>query len=163
MFRALLTLKRRGRTLDDEVGGIFHSIRFWQGWAVAATLAALFAFAANIEFSSDGYVADYVAIVGGDDREPMWVINADLGEGLLNVRAVGAQSAGDDEYVLWVGGQHPQRLGVLPVDRGRAALKLSDTVQGILAHAKTLAVSREAVGTDSEPGNWLHEVSVARL
>lgn len=149
--------------MDDEVGGIFHSIRFWQGWAVAATLAALFAFAANIEFSSDGYVADYVAIVGSDDSEPMWVINADLGEGLLNVRAVAAQSPGDDQYVLWVSGQHPQRLGVLPVDRGRAALKLSDTVQGILAHAKTLAVSREAAGTDGEPGNWLHEVSVARL
>ena len=100
--------------MDDDVGGIFHSIRFWQGWAVAATLAALFAFAANIEYSSDGYVADYVAIVGGDDSEPMWVINADLGEGLLNVRAVGAQSPGDDQYVLWVSGQHPQRLGVLP-------------------------------------------------
>ena len=149
--------------MDDDVGGIFHSIRFWQGWAVAATLAAVFAFAANIEYSSDGYVADYVAIVGGDEREPMWVINADLDEGLLNVRAVGAKASGDDAYVLWLGGQHPQRLGVLPVDRGRASLDLSDTVQSLLANVKTLAVNREAAGTEAEPGNWLHEVSVARL
>lgn len=149
--------------MDDEVGGIFHSIRFWQGWAVAATLAAVFAFAANIQYAPDGYVADYVAIVGGDDAEPMWVINADLGEGLLNVRAVSAKSSGADEYVLWVGGQYPQRLGVLPVDRQRSALELTDTVQGILAHAKTLAVSRETPGAEGEPGNWLHEASVARL
>ena len=150
--------------MDDDVGGIFHSIRFWQGWAVAATLAAIFAFAANIEYSSDGYVADYVALVGdGDAGEPLWVINADLGEGLLNVRAVAAKSAGDAEYVLWVGGQHPQRLGVLPVDRGRSSLDLSDTVQSLLANVKTLAVAREAAGTDPAPGNWLHEVSVARL
>ena len=149
--------------MDDDIGGIFHSIRFWQGWAIAATLAAVFAFAANIEFSPDGYVADYVAIVGDDGVEPMWVINADLGEGLLNVRAVAAKSAGDDAYVLWVGGQHPQRLGVLPVDRDRSSLDLSDTVQNLLANVKTLGVTREAAGTEGEPGNWLHEVSVARL
>ena len=149
--------------MDDQVGGIFHSIRFWQGWAVAATLAALFAFAANIEYSSDGYIADYVAIVGGEGAEPEWVINADLREGVLNVRAVAAKASADDAYVLWVGGPNPQRLGVLPVDRERSSLKLSDTVQAILAHAKTLAVSREAPGAEGEPGSWLHEVSVARL
>ena len=150
--------------MDDDVGGIFHSIRFWQGWAIAATLAAVFAFAANIEWSSDGYTPDYVAVVGEGDAEPLWVINADLGEGLLNVRAVAAKSPGEDAYVLWVAGRNPQRLGVLPVDRQRAALELTDTVQGILAHAKTLGVSREAAGeAATAPGTWVHEVNVARL
>lgn len=148
--------------MDDDSGGIFQSLLFWRGWAVAATLAAVFAFAANIQVRTDGYVADYVAIVG-DGAAPMWVINADLGEGVLNVRSVSAKPSGSNEYVLWVGGAHPQRLGVLPINRDRAALSLDGTVQGLLANTKTLRVASQPLGSEEEPSSWLHEVSVARL
>lgn len=141
--------------MDENGGGIFQSIRFWQGWSVAATVAALFALVANIDFGTDGHAPDYVAIVGDEGAEPLWVINVDLAEGVINVRAGIVRAPGDGEvYRLWVARQgDPQPIGVLPVNRGRETFKLKETVRALLAHGQTLGVSRESapVAAD-EPG-----------
>ena len=89
--------------MDEQRSGIFQSIRFWQGWSVAATAAALFAFIAHVEYPVDGNVPDYVAIVGEAGSEPLWVVNANLADGVIQVRAGTATAPGDDEvYRLWV-------------------------------------------------------------
>lgn len=152
--------------MANKEGGIFQSVRFWQGWAVAATLAALFTFVANVDYSAGGHTPDYVAVIGPDGAEPLWVVNADLGSGMVNVRAATATAPGDDEYVLWVAGQNPQRVGVLPVNRERKPLALDKTVRALLAHGKTLGVTRQAQGSDdaeAAPTSWLHEATIARL
>ena len=151
--------------MENNEGGIFQSVRFWQGWALAATLAALFAFVANLEYPVDGHAPDYVAVIGPDGAEPLWVVNADLRDGVVNVRAATATASNGDEYVLWVAGQNPQRVGVLPVNRERKPLALDSTVRALLAHGKTLGVARQAAGSGSEevPPSWLHEATIARL
>ena len=163
MFRALLPQART--TLDDN-GGIFQSIRFWQGWALLATVAALFTFAANIEVSVGGYTPDYVAVVG-DEAAPLWVVHADLNEGSMKVRAAAAKAPVEGEqYVLWIAdAQNPQRLGALPVGEARHSLKLTGTTAALLGHRKTLAVSREAVGADQDgpPTDWYQQASLAKL
>lgn len=153
----------------DDSGGIFQSIRFWQGWAILATVAALFTFAANIEVAVDGYTPDYVAVIG-DEGAPLWVVNADLGDGALRVRAAGAKApAAGEQYVLWIAdAANPQRVGALPVERGRNVLKLSNTAAALLDHRQTLGVSREPVDEGGEgqreaPADWYRQASVARL
>ncbi len=153
--------------MDHSESGIFQSIRFWQGWAVVATLAALFTFAANIEYSVGGYTPDYVAVLGEDGAEPLWVVNANLADGTINVRAAAAKPAAAGEaFALWLVGPNHQRLGVLPVDRARKSLRLTDTVSALLAHGKTLGVSRESVAGEAaaEPRMpWLYKANLARL
>ena len=155
--------------MDDDNGGIFSSIRFWQGWAIAATLAALFAFAANLQYTQDGNVPDYVAIVGEAGSEPLWVVNADLADGIINVRAGAASGPGDDEvYRLWVVRQDdPQSIGVLPVNRERRTFKLDKNVNALLAHGQTLGVSRDPAtadeGEDAKPTSYDYQATITRL
>ena len=160
--------------MQHNEGGIFQSTRFWQGWALLATVAALFTFVANAEFPVDGHTPDYVAIVGEPGAEPLWVVNADLADGVVNVRAAAATAPGDGQaYQLWVvtspnalndayaEDAAPRSLGVLPVDRRRATFALSDAMSAVLTHGKTLGISRGA--TDSVPTKYEHEVTIARL
>ena len=155
--------ERRG--LADNAGGIFQSIRFWQGWAVAGTAAALFAFVANTALVVDGHTPDYVALIG-DAGKPAWVANVDLRNGTLQVRAQAAPPAADKQYVLWTDGEAPQRLGVLPGAGERRALPLTDTVAAMLAYGKTLAVSTEPVDTEpaaTPPAEWAYTGVLNRL
>ena len=150
--------------MEDDAGGIFQSIRFWQGWAVFATVSALFTFIAHAEFPVDGHTPDYVAIIG-DDAVPMWVVNADLGNGSLDVRAEAAKPADGQRYVLWVAGEHPQRIGTLPLGRNRKALPLTVPQAALLGHGKAVAVSVEpmdAAEGRNEP-EFQYEASLTRL
>ena len=151
--------------MEDDAGGIFQSIHFWRGWAVLATGAALFTFIAHAEFPMDGHTPDYVAIIGAETA-PLWVVNADLGSGSIEVRAEAAKPAADGQHhVLWVAGVHPQRIGVLPLGRDRAALPLTGIQAKLLSHGKTVAVSVEpadAAEGSNEP-EFQHKASLTRL
>lgn len=153
--------------MEEDGGGIFQSIRFWQGWALAGTAAALFAFIANAEFVVDGHTPDYVALIG-DAGQASWVANADLRGGTLQVRTQTAPAApAGQQYVLWVdaaGG--PQRLGPLPPAGERRALPLTDTVAAMLAYGKTLAVGAEpidAAAPAEPPAQWAYTGVLSRL
>ncbi|MCE2460940.1 MAG: hypothetical protein J4F38_09200 [Pseudomonadales bacterium] len=155
--------------MEQESGGILRSTVFWQGWSMAATVAAVFAFAANVEYSADGHAPDYVAIFGDAGTEPMWVVNADLEDGVINVRAGAASTPGEDEvYRLWVARQNdPQEIGVLPVNRGRETYSLGRAVRAVLAHGQTLGVTRGPVsGPDDEsapPTTFDFSATITRL
>lgn len=154
--------------MEEDGRGIFQSIRFWQGWALAGTVAALFAFIANAEFVVDGHTPDYVALIG-DAGQPSWVANADLRSGTLQVRGQAAPAAtAGKQYVLWVdAAAAPQRLGALPPAGERRALPLTDTVAAMLAYGKTLAVSAEPVdaadAAAEPPAQWAYTGVLNRL
>lgn len=160
--------------MDDSGSGIFQSIRFWQGWALAATAAALFTFVANAEFPVAGHTPDYVALIGEPDA-PLWVVNADLREGAINVRAANAKPpAQGQRYALWlVAGQSTQRLGALPVHRGETTLQLADAVRAVLHHRRVLGVAAETVAeatpaaeeapAEQAPPEWAWQATLARL
>ena len=155
--------------MEQESGGILRSTVFWQGWSVAATVAAVFAFAANVEYSVDGHAPDYVAIFGDAGAEPMWVVNANLEDGVINVRAGAASNPGEDEaYRLWVARQNdPQEIGVLPVNRERETYPLGRAVRAVLAHGQTLGVTRgPASSQDDEsalPTSFDYQATITRL
>ena len=160
--------------MDDSGSGIFQSIRFWQGWALAATAAALFTFVANAEFPVAGHTPDYVALIGEADA-PLWVVNADLREGTVNVRSARAKPAGEGRrHALWlVAGESTQRLGALPVHQDEATFALGGAVQAVLAHRRTLGVVVEPVAeapadadaASAEPAapEWAWQATLARL
>ena len=151
--------------MEDDAGGIFQSIRFWQGWAVLATAAALFTFIAHAEFPVDGHTPDYVAIIGAE-ATPLWVVNADLGSGSIEMRAEAAQPAPDGQrHVLWIAAEHPQRIGPLPVGREREMLPLTDPQAALLSHGKAIAVSVEPVAATAEQRepDFLYQASLTRL
>ena len=154
--------------MEQESGGILRSAVFWQGWSFAATVAAIFAFAANVEYSTDGHAPDYVAIFGDVGTEPMWVVNADLEDGVINVRAGAASAPGEDEvYRLWVARQgDPQEIGVLPVNRSRETYPVSRAVRAVLAHGQTLGVSLGPVSSgddESTPTSFDFSATITRL
>ncbi len=160
--------------MDDSGRGIFQSIRFWQGWALAATAAALFTFIANAEFPVAGHTPDYVALIG-DPNAPLWVVNADLREGTVNIRSARAKPAPDGQrYTLWlVAGESTQRLGDLPVHQGENTVRLEATVQAVLGHRRTLGVAAESIAApaDEAPSStaqgelpeWEWQANLARL
>ena len=152
----------------EQKSGILRSTVFWQGWSLAATVAAIFAFAANVEYSPDGHAPDYVAIFGDDGAEPMWVVNANLEDGVINVRAGSASAPGEDvAYRLWVARQDdPQEIGILPVNRGRETYPVSRAVRAVLAHGQTLGVSLGPVPTEddeSTPTSFDYRATITRL
>lgn len=154
--------------MEQESGGILRSTVFWQGWSAAATVAVVFAFAANIEYSVDGHAPDYVAIFGDAGAEPMWVVNADLEDGVINVRAGAASAPAEDEvYRLWVARQgDPQEIGVLPVNRGRETYSVGRAVRTLLAHGRTLGVSLGPASTqddESPPSSFDFSATITRL
>ena len=173
MVAHLLRRSRNGTrtTLGEAVeqqSGILRSTVFWQGWSVAATVAAVFAFAANVDYSADGHAPDYVAIFGAAGSEPMWVVNADLADGVINVRAGSAATPGEDEvYRLWVARQNdPQEIGVLPVNRGRETYSLGRAVRAVLAHGQTLGITRGPVARPddaSAPTSFDYQATITRL
>lgn len=159
--------------MDDSGSGIFQSIRFWQGWALAATAAALFTFVANAEFPVAGHTPDYVALIG-DPNAPLWVVNADLREGTVNIRSARAKPAPDGQrYTLWlVAGESTQRLGDLPVHQGENTVRLEATVQALLGHRRTLGVVAESIAAAAEAPSstaqgelpeWEWQANLARL
>ena len=158
-----------GELEDEKESGIFQSIRFWQGWAVAATAGALFAFVANAEFPVAGHAPDYVAVIGEPDK-PVWVLNADLRAGVIEVRAAGAPAADDGErYALWLSaGNVNERLGTLPTNRDRAVYKLAKTTRTLLGHRKSLGVASEPADETppertAEAPAWLWRATIVRL
>lgn len=140
--------------MDDSGNGIFQSIRFWQGWALAATAAALFTFVANAEFPVAGHTPDYVALVGDDPNAPLWVVNADLKAGTIGVRSPRAKPApAGERYALWlVAGESTRRLFALPVSRRQASFKLPSELRALAAHRRMLGVATEPVDAPATAG-----------
>ena len=160
--------------MADDAGGIFQSIRFWQGWAVFATAAALFTFIAHAEIVVDGHTPDYVATIGDDAAR--WVVNVDSGGGSLQVRPDGVSADADRRHVLWiVGVGEPAsedegrptgnvRLGVLPTGAARGSMRLNAAAAELLARGRSLGVGLEASDEErQEPGSWLYQASLTRL
>lgn len=153
--------------LANKPQGIFQSVLFWQACTVGALLAALYAFAGNLDFPDEGPNIDYVAIVGGNDAEPLWVVSANLGEGMISARSVRAEAADDAQYQLWLvpGNGDPIALGTLPVGGDKATMPIDDALAAILRHGRTVGVTRAAAGAmdDEPPTEFLHRANVNRI
>ena len=93
--------------------------------------------------------AERMAVFADQNAETLWVISADLDQGLLQTEAVNAPaSASNTSYELWVlpAEGPPLSLGLLPVIAGSVETQISAQLVAALAGAGRLAISVEPVG-----------------
>jgi anti-sigma-K factor RskA len=129
-------------------GGMWSSLVFWRGLAVAALAALLIAIAvpylaAPPSVPEPRLVASLAA--DGSDVRYLAVYDADTGE--VGLSHVSGERAPDRDFELWViqGADQPVSLGVIPVG-GTVKLPVSQQNRARLASGSTLAVSLEPRG-----------------
>jgi anti-sigma-K factor RskA len=128
---------------------LWDRIGFWQGVALAASLAAIAMGILLRQLPAPG-APDYVGIVQAKDSQALWVVQADLERGELRCRTAGAAypvPAGRD-LELWLlvkDEAAPISLGVLP-QTGEMRMPLAPELAAKFARAAALAVSLEPAG-----------------
>ncbi len=94
-----------------------------------------------------------VAIVSGDDGQPLWLARIAPLSGQALVRTVNdVEARADNDYELWAltDAGVPVSLGLLP-QSGARTLSLDDAALNALATSTTLAVSLEPLGGSPQP------------
>ena len=93
--------------------------------------------------------ADRIAVFADQNSQTMWVISADLDDGILKTEAVNVPPlASNTSYELWLlpPDGTPLSLGLLPVDAGRTETQISTQLLGLLADSGGMAISLEPAG-----------------
>lgn len=94
-------------------------------------------------------VAEYVAVISGQDQTPAWLVQLDRDAKRVRVLALNDQQlAADRSFELWLlpgEGRAPKSMGLLPPSGG-ASLDLPAELEPLLAGATGLAVSLEPQG-----------------
>jgi anti-sigma-K factor RskA len=145
-------MKRTGGEAESKVETVpwYERLGLWRGFSLAATAAALVLAVMLTMRPTEVAAPQYVAIVNGEQSQPLWLIRADIRSGRLNVRAINASApAAENSYELWVlpgGGAPPRSLGLLPTGGGATDTALPSALASVLGSAQGLAVSLEPRG-----------------
>lgn len=152
-----------------ERPGLWRSLNFWRGLALAAS-AAVLVLALNLVLRPPvpPAGADYIAVIQDRAQRPAWLVRLDRDQRRFRVETLQAQNrAADRSFELWLlpGGQQPPRsLGLLPA-QGDATLALPPALTQALPQAQALAVSLEPAGgspTGRPTGPVLYQGSLLR-
>jgi anti-sigma-K factor RskA len=142
-------IERLTQPVPESRPALWDRIGFWQGVALAASLAAIAMGILLRQLPAPG-APDYVGIVQAKDSQALWVVQADLQRGELRCRSAGGAypvpSGHDLELWLLVKDEAaPISLGVLP-QQGEMVMPLKPDLAAKLARAAALAVSLEPAG-----------------
>lgn len=131
----------------------FERLGLWRGLSLAATAAALVLAILLVRTPTDVVTPEaqqYVAVVNGDQAQPLWLVRVDLQAGRLAIRSINATApAPANAYELWLlpaGGAAPRSLGLLPTGSATIDAQLPVGLRPLLAGAQGLAVSLEPAG-----------------
>lgn len=123
----------------------------WKGWAVAASLAAVF-LTGYIVMQTQKPIgqAGYMAVVLNQTQQPSWHVSIDPDNNTLAITALAEQTLPDDKaFELWlIADNQPQpvSMGLIP-PKGRVVLPLDKTLaQGLHQVPAKLAVTVEPAG-----------------
>ncbi len=119
----------------------------WRGFWLALPTAIAAAWLAVALLPAP--TAERMAVFADQNAETLWVISADLDQGLIQSEAVNAPArASNTSYELWVLPTEgpPLSLGLLPVIAGSVETQISAQLVAALAGAGRLAISIEPVG-----------------
>lgn len=119
----------------------------WRGFLLALPTAIAAAWLAVALLPAP--TAERMAVFADQNAEALWVISADLDQGLLQTEAVNAPAlASNTSYELWVlpAEGPPLSLGLLPVIAGSVESQISAQLVAALAGAGRLAISVEPAG-----------------
>ena len=92
---------------------------------------------------------DRIAVFADQNSQTMWVISADIDDGILKTEAVNVPPlAGNTSYELWLlpPDGTPLSLGLLPVAAGLTETQISTRILGLLADSGGMAISLEPAG-----------------
>ncbi len=119
----------------------------WRGFWLALPTAIVAAWLAVALLPAP--TAERMAVFADQNAEALWVISADLDQGLIQTEAVNAPAlASNTSYELWVlpAEGPPLSLGLLPVIAGSVETQISAQLVTALAGAARLAISVEPAG-----------------
>ena len=139
----------------------------WRGFWLALPTAIAAAWLAVALLPAP--TAERMAVFADQNAEALWVISADLDQGLLQTEAVNAPaSASNTSYELWVlpAEGPPLSLGLLPVITGSIETQISAQLVAALAGAGRLAISVEPVGgspTGLPTGPVIYQASLVTI
>jgi anti-sigma-K factor RskA len=131
----------------------FQRLGLWRGFSLAATAAAV-VLAVLLARTPTEVVTpltqQYVAVVNGEQSQPLWLVRVDLQQGRLAIKSINATApAPTNAYELWIlpaGGAAPRSLGLLPTGTASVDAALSAELRPLLASAQGVAVSLEPAG-----------------
>ena len=121
--------------------------RRWRGLWLALPSAIAAAWLAIALFPTP--IVERIAIFADQNAEVLWVISADLDQGILEAEALSAPAlAGNSSHELWIlrAEEPPLSLGLLPLNVGSVETPISARLVTALAVAVRLAISVEPAG-----------------
>ncbi|MDX1405366.1 MAG: anti-sigma factor [Woeseiaceae bacterium] len=120
----------------------------WRGWWLAVPAAAVAALLAIAILPTTAI--ERAAIFADQDATAIWVVSADLDNGLLRTEVINApESSPENSFELWIlrdNNLPPLSLGLLPLAPGQVESRLSAELLAALAGASRLAISLEPAG-----------------
>lgn len=151
----------------------FERLGLWRGLSLAATTAAV-VLAILLARPPTEPVApqtqQYVAVVNGEQSQPLWLVRVDVQQGRLAIRSINAAApAPANAYELWIlpaGGAAPRSLGLLPTGTASVDAELPAELRPLLASAQGLAVSLEPAGgspTGAPTGPVVYQAAILSI
>lgn len=151
----------------------FERLGLWRGFSLAATAAAV-VLAILLARTPTEVAAppaqQYVAVVNGEQSQPLWLVRVDVQRGRLAIRSINATApAPTNSYELWIlpaGGAAPRSLGLLPTGTASVDAQLAAELRPLLASAQGLAVSLEPAGgspTGAPTGPVVYQAAILSI
>lgn len=151
----------------------FERLGLWRGLSLAATAAAVVLAVLLARTPTEVVVPptqQYVAVVNGEQAQPLWLVRVDAQQGRLAIKSINAAApAATNSYELWIlpaGGAAPRSLGLLPTGTASIDAELATELRPLLAGAQGLAVSLEPAGgspTGAPTGPVVYQAAILSI
>ena len=142
---------------------------FWPSLGIAASIAAIVLAALLWLPVNKSASPGMLAVVQGNQSQPLWVMNAQASKHRMSLRAVNATAAAQNkDYELWILPRQgkPIAVGLLPVSGATTQVALSQEQIAALDSSHHLAISLEPHGgspTGQPTGPVLYSFHMVRL
>ncbi len=150
----------------------FERLGLWRGLSLVATAAAVVLAVLLVRSPTEvtPQAQQYVAVVNGDQAQPLWLVRVDLQQGRVAIRSINAPApAPANAYELWIvpaGGAAPRSRGLLPTGTASVDAELAAELRPLLASAQGLAVSLEPAGgspTGAPTGPVVYQAAILSI
>lgn len=167
-------LERTAAKADQEATRVpwFERLGWWRGLSLVTTaaVAVLAVLLARTPTEVVTPAQQYIAVVNGEQSQPLWVVSVDARQGRLAIKSINATApAATNSYGLWIlpaGGAAPRSLGLLPTGTGSVDTELPVELRPLLASAQGLAVSLEPAGgspTGAPTGPVVYQAAILSI
>lgn len=151
----------RGGSGGAAVHPLWNSLALWRGLAMAATVLLA---VVSVWAWSPGpapMTMDRMAVVTNPERQPIWVVSADPGKGMLRVRTLRSPGMGPERvcplWLKWDDGRHMHRAAILPEKKGVYTFKVPRDMPLDRARLAVSVESSDRVPRDRPRGQVVYQ------